>query len=376
MAAQQGEVDRGQIGREVGGQDVHEGQARTDGARQAVTQLGAEPGQDPLLADRAGEVPDLGRVGGVPGPGVGQGFGPAQLEPAGGELAAVEEAVQVVHLVQRVGEGPGVVDGDAADGVHHARQAVKVERDPVVDVEASDVGEDIGLGLPRLLDPARVPADGEGLVDLCVVREERVALDPQVTWDRDEGRRPGRGVDRQDVQRVRQVPATVPFATGVADEGDVHRRSAGQRAEERRRQARGAAHGPVERVGPLPEEHGADEQAAHHEEHADPEHAPDGDRPAGRRDPALLVGPHRRVAGGGELLAPGAGVDPLLAEALLAGDGGLETTGARGLARLGAVSEESGHQWPVNLRQQLPANGGGRIAAGPGGRRKRLLTVR
>ncbi len=122
-------------------------------------------------------------------------------------------------------------------------------------------------------------------------------------------------------------------------------------ADQRRGQAGRGAHRTVEGVDPLPQEHGADEQTRDDKEDADTEHPPDRHGSASAFGGAQLVGPDGRIERGAELLAPGPGVHPSLAEPLLAGDGRLETTGARRRARLGATPWKKGHQWPVNLRR-------------------------
>ena len=69
----------------------------------------------------------------------------------------------------RVPERDWVLDVHAADRVDDGRQAVEVDRDPVVDLQAGHLGEDRDPVLARLVHPARVPTDGERLVDLRVL---------------------------------------------------------------------------------------------------------------------------------------------------------------------------------------------------------------
>ncbi len=187
---------------------------------------------------------------------------------------------------------------------------------------------------PGLVHPADVPARGESLVDLGVLREQGMALDPQVARDGDHRRRVGRRVDREDVQGVGEVLPAVPLAARVPEEGDVDRRSAGEGSEQRGGQARSRADRAVEGIGTLPQEHRPDEQAADDEQETRAQHAPNRDATADR----LLVAGIRQdrgLVGGDELHARRAGVDALLPEPLLPGDGGLEPLRARRGARLG-----------------------------------------
>ncbi len=133
------------------------------------------------------------------------------------------------------------------------------------------------------LEPALGNARCEDVVDLPVLRELGHPLEPEVARDRDRGRRVGRRVDGEDLDRVREVRAVVVRAA-VADEQHVDPLVAVEAPEEGTRREAGGRDGVVERRCPHPQQHSPGTRGDDEEE----EHQ--GDRPPDRASPATSSG--------------------------------------------------------------------------------------
>ena len=185
--------------------------------------------------------------------------------------------VLVLLRQEGVVERHRVVDGHAAHRVDHGLEPREVDRQPVLDLEPGDLGDDRGHEIACRVEAlalaigAREIAGREHLVDLPVLRIGRDALDPQVARDRDRGGRVGGRVDREHLDRVGEVGALVALAA-VADHEDVHPTVAVQRAEERGRGKERARDRCVERRGADEEQDAADDDR--HQEQQ--EHRADG----------------------------------------------------------------------------------------------------